>query len=154
MDNKLYRESSVKRITSPEQLNDYLKVTKPSVWIVLLAVFILLTGLLVWGIFFGVGSYVYGTAEVKNGTMTVSFEDTKKSKNVEEGMIIEVAEESAAIEWLEADEEELKSATISKVETTDSGQVRALAATEIKDGTYPARVCYRTTGLLRILFRS
>ena len=154
MDNKLYRETSVKRITSPEQLNDYLKVTKPSVWIVLLAVFILLTGLLVWGIFFGVGSYVYGTAEVKNGTMTVSFEDTKKSKNVEEGMIIEVAEESAAIEWLEADEEELKSATISKVETTDSGQVRALAATEIKDGTYPARVCYRTTGLLRILFRS
>ena len=55
MDNKIYRETSVNRISSPEQLNDYLKVTKPGVWIVLLAVALLLAGLLVWGIFFGVG---------------------------------------------------------------------------------------------------
>ena len=34
----LFREKSLNYISSPEQLNDYLKVTKPAVWIVLIAI--------------------------------------------------------------------------------------------------------------------
>ena len=40
----VYRKASVERISSPEQLNDYLRVTNPSVWIVLAAVVLLLAG--------------------------------------------------------------------------------------------------------------
>ena len=29
---QVYREKSLERMSSPEQLNDYLKVTKPMVW--------------------------------------------------------------------------------------------------------------------------
>ena len=48
MDQQLFRKKSLDRISSPEQLNDYLRVTNPSVWVVLLAVIILLAGLLIW----------------------------------------------------------------------------------------------------------
>ncbi len=51
MENKtIFREKSIDRISSPEQLNDYIKVTTPSVWLVLIAILLLLAGAMVWGI--------------------------------------------------------------------------------------------------------
>lgn len=50
MDKKLFREKNVQRVSSPEELNDYMRVTSPSVWIILIAVIILLVGFAVWGI--------------------------------------------------------------------------------------------------------
>lgn len=35
----------------PEQLNDYIHVTRPSVWLILGAVTLLLLGVVIWGIF-------------------------------------------------------------------------------------------------------
>ena len=63
----LYRESSLDRIQSPEQLNDYLRVTNPSVWVLLTAVILLLAGLLVWGSMTYIDSVAYGKAEVSQG---------------------------------------------------------------------------------------
>ena len=51
MEESLFRKDSMDRISSPEQLNDYLHVTNPTVWVVLAAVIILLAGMLVWGFF-------------------------------------------------------------------------------------------------------
>ena len=48
---KVFRQTSMDRIQSPEQLNDYLRVTDPSVWVLLAAVIVLLAGVLVWGSF-------------------------------------------------------------------------------------------------------
>ena len=42
MDNQIFREKSIKRISSPEELNKYLRVTNPGIWAVLLAVIVLL----------------------------------------------------------------------------------------------------------------
>ncbi len=46
----IFREKSIKRVSSPEQLNDYIRVTSPSVWIVLLALVVLLLGMLAWSV--------------------------------------------------------------------------------------------------------
>lgn len=51
MENRLFRQKSMERVSSPEQLNDYIRVSNPSVWMILSAVIILLTGVCVWGIF-------------------------------------------------------------------------------------------------------
>ena len=51
MNQQLFRKSSMDRISSPEQLNDYIRVTNPGVWLVLAAVIVLLMGACVWGIF-------------------------------------------------------------------------------------------------------
>ena len=47
----LFREKSMEKVSSPEQLNDYIRVTTPSVWLVLLALVILLVGILAWSVF-------------------------------------------------------------------------------------------------------
>ena len=62
----IFRDKSLERISTPEQLNDYIKVTKPSVWVVLIATILLIAGALVWAIF--------GKIEVntENGTRTVA----------------------------------------------------------------------------------
>lgn len=45
----LFRKSSLDSISSPEQLNDYIKVSNPSVWLVLVALFVLLAAVFYWG---------------------------------------------------------------------------------------------------------
>ena len=50
MNNKLFRPKSVERISSPEQLNEYIRVSNPSVWMLLGAIVILLIGVCVWGV--------------------------------------------------------------------------------------------------------
>lgn len=56
--NNIFREKSLERVSSPEALNDYIRVTTPSVWIVLAATVLLLLGMLAWSVF--------GTVEVHN----------------------------------------------------------------------------------------
>ena len=51
MNNNLFREKSIKEITSPEQINDYIKTSNPSIWIIFSAVAILLVGALIWSVF-------------------------------------------------------------------------------------------------------
>ena len=48
---KLFREKSLEAVESPESLNDYLKVTSPRVWLILVAIIMLLIGCVLWGIF-------------------------------------------------------------------------------------------------------
>lgn len=58
----LFRQKSIQRVSSPEQLNDYIRVTAPSVWIVLIALVVLLVGILAW--------CVFGRIEVHNSDGT------------------------------------------------------------------------------------
>lgn len=61
--NSVFREKSIKQVSSPESLNDYIRVTSPSVWAVLLALLLLLLGMLTWSIF--------GRVEVKDADGSV-----------------------------------------------------------------------------------
>lgn len=47
----LFRERSLEAIETPENLNDYLRVTSPGVWLVLATCIALLAGFVLWGIF-------------------------------------------------------------------------------------------------------
>ncbi len=59
MNESIFRKKTIDRVTSPEQLNDYIRVTTPSIWLVLVTVILLLVGTLIWGIF--------GTVEISDG---------------------------------------------------------------------------------------
>lgn len=48
--NNIFREKSIERVSSPEQLDAYLKVTSPKVWILLSAIIVLLIGFICWGV--------------------------------------------------------------------------------------------------------
>lgn len=137
MAKQIFREKSIERISSPEQLNDYLKVTKPAVWVVLIAVILLLVGMVIWGAFTYIGSRVNGSAKVNNGLMTVNFADNELAENVEEGMTVNV------------DGEEF---TITAVDYEKDGSIVAQAETDLKDGNYDVTVEYKQTQILGFLF--
>ena len=63
----LFREKSLKRLESPEKLNDYLRVTSPGVWIVLAAVIVLLIGVCIWGFFGRIDATVPAAVVTENG---------------------------------------------------------------------------------------
>ena len=48
MDNSLFRQKSIDRISSPEALHDYMRVTSPRLWMILTAVVVLLVGFIVY----------------------------------------------------------------------------------------------------------
>lgn len=45
-----FRAKNLEKIESPEAMNDYLQVTSPGVWIVLLSIIIFLAGACIWGV--------------------------------------------------------------------------------------------------------
>lgn len=51
MKETVFRKASLDRISSPEQLNEYIRVTRPSVWVALGAIVAMLAGVIVWGVF-------------------------------------------------------------------------------------------------------
>ncbi len=61
----LFRKKSLERVQAPEELNDYIRVTTPSVWLVLIATVILLLGMLAWSVF--------GTVSMENDDGSVQY---------------------------------------------------------------------------------
>jgi len=136
-ESSLYRKESMERIQSPEQLNDYLRITNPTIWVVLAAVILLLAGLLVWSAFASIESFAQGTARVENGEMTVLFDDADSAGKVTTGMEVTVGDVSSAIK---------------SIGRTESGTVFATADTDLADGVYDAKVAYRQTQVITLLF--
>ena len=46
---KLFREKSLEQFSTPEQLNDYIRVTNPSVFLFLIGIIAFLIGVVIWG---------------------------------------------------------------------------------------------------------
>lgn len=69
MKKDVFREKSKQRLTSPEQLNDYIKVTNPGVWMILVAIILLLLGLCTWGFL--------GKIETKLNVVAISDADSQ-----------------------------------------------------------------------------
>lgn len=67
MDNQIFRKKSIDRVSSPEQLNDYVRVSNPGVWMVLAAVIVLLAGICVWGILGHLDTNITTASVVKDG---------------------------------------------------------------------------------------
>lgn len=87
MSEKLFREKSLKRISSPEELDRYIKIANPSVWLILSAVLILLISICIWGIFGRLETVVVASGTVQNGEMTATL-SAENADKVEPGMTV------------------------------------------------------------------
>lgn len=137
MEQSIYRKESLERVSSPEQLNDYLHVTSPAIWIVLAAVILLIGGLFVWSSVTAVESYAGGIAEVRGGVLTLTFDDAEKAANVEVGMDVKVGDLTAPVR---------------SVGQAEDGACIAVAEIALPDGVYEARVAYKHTQIIDLLF--
>lgn len=51
MAQQTFKKDKINKVNSPEQLNDYIKTSRPAPWLIVIAAVILLISVLVWGIF-------------------------------------------------------------------------------------------------------
>lgn len=96
MKNQLFREKSMERVSSPEQLNDYIRVANPSVWLALAVVVFLLIGICVWGIF-GKLDTVLRVGAITEGERTVCYVKESDIGTVSREMKVRLNEEEYAI---------------------------------------------------------
>jgi hypothetical protein len=87
MGNELFRKKSMDKISSPDQLTDYIRVTNPGVWMVLAAILILLMGTCVWGVFGRLETRL-SVAAVSNGEAIICYVPEENAGSVKVGMPI------------------------------------------------------------------
>jgi len=89
---KIFREKALARVRSPEQLNSYIRVVNPGVWVALGAILALLIGAVIWcSVITLETATVKAAATVKNGEMTLYFRADSDTK-VTEGMTLHIGE--------------------------------------------------------------
>ena len=137
MENPIFRKKSLDRISSPEALSDYLHVTTPSVWLILIAIIMLLAGMLIWSNIASIDSFATGHAQVQDGKMYIEFDNEQIARNVQSGMIVMSGETQSRI---------------SSVGVDSRGKIFALAPTELSDGYYVVDVLFKQTQVIQLLF--
>ena len=132
----LFRKKALDRISSPEQLTDYLRVTNPGIWVVLVAVILLLAGVFAWSL---VGT-LETSAEVK---IAVSDHTAKViplgSESLADGMPLRVSGQEYQIAFSETDE---------------YGRSVGTAEVNLPDGTYDGTVVLEAVHPISFLLES
>ncbi len=102
MDKNIFRKKSIDRVSSPEQLNDYIRVSNPGIWIVLIAIIVLLAGVCVWGVFGHLDTTLETVAIAENGSVSIYVKEADVAsvsigqKLVLNGVEYEISEISAS----------------------------------------------------------
>lgn len=97
MARNLFRKSSLDRISSPEQLNDYIRVTNPGVWMIMCAVVILLVGVCVWGVF-GQLDTTLEVAAITQGDQTICYVREADVQALDTGMLVWIGDDAYHID--------------------------------------------------------
>ena len=77
MGEEIFRKKSLEKIKSPEALNDYIKVSNPGVWLILIAVVALIIGFFIWGAFGYIDSSFTTDANAIGGRLYFSVDENE-----------------------------------------------------------------------------
>ena len=126
MNEELFRKKSLDKVKSPENLDDYIRVANPGVWLLLVCIIVLLVGACVWGIFGKVNSTVETSVHVENGVAICTVEDNT-AVSIQKGMTVEFAGYEAVI---------------SEIHDLDMTAIRCSLQSEqqIPDGIYEGKI--------------
>lgn len=124
MSEEIFRKKSLDKVKSPENLDDYIKVSNPGIWLLLISVIVILAGACVWGIFGHIDSTADIVVSAENGVITGTVSDLK----VEEGMTLRVADTECSIKGVEYNPE------------TGRLICTVTAEADIPDGIYDAKI--------------
>ena len=141
MESRLFRQKSVERITSPEQLQDYMRVTNPGMWMVLLAVIAILAGLLISSALVKLESTVPLKGEVAENSIYMKLELNQKDL-VQTGMKVRVGEQTATVAFIYEDQENL--GVFAELDDKDA---------TLPDGTYDVEIITETITPISLLLR-
>jgi len=99
MENKIFRKSALDRISSPEQLNEYMKVAGPGVWCIMAGLAVTFAAFIVWGLLGSIPETtdITGTTLIREGGPMVvySFLPIDETRALSEGMSVRVSPDYA-----------------------------------------------------------
>jgi len=154
--NKIFREKTLNKVSSPESLNDYICIVKPGVWAILVAIIVLIVGTLIWVSTLTIATdTVKCAAVVKNNEVSVYFNKDDRSK-VESGMEFEILDQK-----YEIPDTEIKGKKLYK--ETDSNVLSILGDEEdfyyclklyidLPNGVYESRIISADINPLELIF--
>lgn len=88
MNNDLFRKKNMDRVSSPEQLNDRIRVTGFGVWLLLSGILLVLAGIVVWGIFGRLDTTLPVSAITQQG-QTVCYVKEQSISQIQVGMAVD-----------------------------------------------------------------
>ena len=101
MDNELFRKKSLEKVKSPENIDDFIRVSNPGVWLILISVIMLMVGMLLWGIWGHIDSTIDTTVYVEDGAV-FCFVPEEMATSVKAGMAVTFENHEAVVcEFLE-----------------------------------------------------
>lgn len=86
--NKLFRQESIDRISSPEELKDYIKVAEPGIWLLLIAIIIFMAGMIYWSCTAQVETRIKGVVNSEMGVTNAYVRENDRG-SIEVGMEVE-----------------------------------------------------------------
>ena len=134
----LFRKKAMARISSPEDLTGYLRVTNPGMWIILAAVIVLLAGLFAWSAVGTLEATVDATAIVQDHTAQI-VASGQGADELEAGMPLRIASQELVIASVDYDE---------------YGRATAYAELPLPDGSYDATIVVEQTRPIEFLLES
>lgn len=121
----VFRKKSLERIKSPESLNDYLKVSNPGIWLLMIAVIFLLVGLVVWSVFGQIDTSLDAAVLVKDGEVTLLV-SSRRADDIRPGMEIRVGDETVG--------------TVTGFDAPDGDNVSVRTDAVLPDGVYTGSI--------------
>ena len=134
----LFRKKAMARISSPEDLTSYLRVTSPGMWIILAAVIALLVGVFSWSAVGTLETTVDATAIVQDHKAQIVVSG-QGADGLEAGLPLRIASQEFVIASVDYDE---------------YGRATAHAEVSLPDGTYNATIVVEQTRPIEFLLES
>ena len=134
----LFRKKAMARISSPEDLTGYLRVTSPGMWIILAAVIALLAGVFAWSAVGTLETTVDATAVVQDHTAQI-VASGQGADELKAGMPLRIASQEFVLASVERDE---------------YGRATARAEVTLPDGTYGGSIVVERTRPIEFLLES
>lgn len=136
MDEKLFSKESLEKIKSPEMLNDYIKVSRPHSWVVVIIIFLTILIFLIWANFC--------VLDIQLDTVVVSRPDIIYTiVNKEDIMKIDVGRE------VRVDENSLKISNIGKYNEELNGYIVYLEG-NLPQGNYDGKIILESIHALKL----
>ena len=139
---EVFRKKALDGAASPDRLDDYIKVSNPSVWLLLGAICAFLLGVGIWCIFGNIADVQPGLLHVENGQATCLIDQSRASK-LSAGDAIEASGVGGTV--VEVDGQpipaaQLSDAELSALQANSAWVALATVAIDMPDGDYPANV--------------
>jgi len=126
-------EKNLKKVDSPEQLNQYIRLSNPGVWILLIAIVVLLIGVCAWGFFGKIDTKITTVAISGDYNSYVYIKETDLEK-IKTGMSVEIVNNENKYEIVEIE------TTPEKVTDELSEYARHLGNFQIGEWVYKCRL--------------